>query len=89
MVVLGSAAKELFVPAILIETVVPTIIVGKDVQTIIVLMVYYWKSCIPFRINLKNPTVAGLAPVTRVTTSSLVTFSTLRRFVISRLAGTE
>ena len=31
-------------------------IVGKDVQTIIALMAYCWKSCIPFRINLKNTT---------------------------------
>ena len=41
---------------IVFGTVVPTMIVGKDVQTIIALMAYYWKSCIPFRINLKNTT---------------------------------
>ena len=47
----GSAAKEIFVPAIINETVVPTRIVGTADPTIIVLMIYYWKSCVRICLN--------------------------------------
>ena len=36
----------MFVPTIIVETVVPTMIVGTAVPTIIVLTAYYWKSCV-------------------------------------------
>ena len=35
----------MFVPTIIVETVVSTMIVGTAVPTIIVLTAYYWKSC--------------------------------------------
>ena len=37
----------MFVPTIIVETVVPTMIVGTAVPTIIVLTAYYWKSRVP------------------------------------------
>ena len=45
--VVGTAVKDIFVPAIIVGTLVPTKIVGTAIQIIIVLMAYYWKSCWP------------------------------------------
>ena len=45
VLVVGTAAEEIFVPAFIVGTVVPTMNVGIAVPTIIVLMAYYWKSC--------------------------------------------
>ena len=45
VLVVGTAAEEIFVPAFIVGTDVPTMIVGIAVPTIIVLMAYYWKSC--------------------------------------------
>ena len=44
--IVGTAGKEMLVPAVIVRTVVPTMIVGTAVPTIIVLMAYYWKFCV-------------------------------------------
>ena len=41
----GTAPKEIFVPATIVGTIVLTKIVGTAVPTIIVETAYYWKSC--------------------------------------------
>ena len=44
--VVGTTAREMIVPTMIVGTVVPTMIVGTAVPTIIVLTAYYWKSCV-------------------------------------------
>ena len=44
-----TAAKDIFVPAIIVGTIVPTKIVETAVPTIIVETAYYWKSCMSKR----------------------------------------
>ena len=45
-IVVGTTAREMIVPTMIVGTVVPKMIVGTAVPTIIVLMAYYWKSCV-------------------------------------------
>ena len=48
----------MFVPTIIVETVVPTMIVGTAVPTIIVLTAYYWKSRVT---NTLSSTLWGIS----------------------------
>ena len=54
-VIVGTPAKEMFVLAVIVGTVVPTTIVQTAVPTIIVLTAYHWKSCL----RLARFTVVG------------------------------
>ena len=48
----GRTAKEIFVPTVIDRTVVPVMLVRTAVPTSIVLMAYYWKSCIWDKVNV-------------------------------------
>ena len=60
----GTAPKEIFVPATIVGTIVLTKIVGTAVPTIIVETAYYCKSCLPDMISMTSLGLPNLVSVT-------------------------